>query len=616
MEADGYLDALLSLPRMWGAAVSRDGLWVAWTWAGIGPAADVYVAPTDGMSRPVRLTNTAEDTYLVSWTPDSRALLVEQDVAGNERAQLFRIDIDRPREMAPLTEPDPDYFMRGGQIHPDGRRLFYGINYDVAAGREIEPTWIYRHDLETGERTVLARPEKGGSGGPQLNAAGTHILYTRSDLDPAGSQVWLVDVDGREDREALNFGDDVKTGASWFPDGRRALVCTETTTHKKVGIWDREAETLRWIIDDPARNIEYAYVPFGGHHVVVGEVRHARTCASLYDLATGVEDPLPRVAGTLSPIAPAGGGEWIGVAYSSAQPTELVRFRPSELPDGEALSISRVWDRTSLTPGDFAAAHEMHWTSDDGLGVRGWLYRPEGQARGTVVHIHGGPTGHSADAINTQIQFFVRSGFAVLDPNYRGSTGFSLAYREAIRSCGWGGLEQDDIRSGIDALIEAGIAEPGKVGVTGTSYGGYSSWCQITRFGPELVAAAAPICGMTDLVVDYETTRPDLRPYSEEMMGGSPADVPERYHERSPINYVGDIRGRLLIVQGMRDPNVTPENVSAARAALDKAGVDYEVLAFDDEGHGIAKPRNQKTLCRRLLAFFREAFGGNVERRT
>ena len=258
----------------------------------------------------------------------------------------------------------------------------------------------------------------------------------------------------------------------------------------------------------------------------------------------------------------------------------------------------------------------MHWTSDDGLGVRGWLYRPEGQARGTVVHIHGGPTGHSADAINTQIQFFVRSGFAVLDPNYRGSTGFSLAYREAIRSCGWGGLEQDDIRSGIDALIEAGIAEPGKVGVTGTSYGGYSSWCQITRFGPELVAAAAPICGMTDLVVDYETTRPDLRPYSEEMMGGSPADVPERYHERSPINYVGDIRGRLLIVQGMRDPNVTPENVSAARAALDKAGVDYEVLAFDDEGHGIAKPRNQKTLCRRLLAFFREAFGGNVERRT
>ena len=78
---------------------------------------------------------------------------------------------------------------------------------------------------------------------------------------------------------------------------------------------------------------------------------------------------------------------------------------------------------------------------------------------------------------------------------------------------------------------------------------------------------------MTDLVVDYETTRPDLRPYSEEMLGGPPSQVPERYRERSPIHFVGNIRGRLLIVQGVRDPNVTPENVRAVQAALDAAKV-------------------------------------------
>jgi dipeptidyl aminopeptidase/acylaminoacyl peptidase len=157
-------------------------------------------------------------------------------------------------------------------------------------------------------------------------------------------------------------------------------------------------------------------------------------------------------------------------------------------------------------------------------------------------------------------------------------------------------------------LIQAGIALPGSVGVTGTSYGGYSSWCAITRWPPQIVAAAAPICGMTDLVVDYETTRPDLRPYSEEMMGGRPDQVPERYRERSPLHFVANITGRLLIVQGLQDPNVTPENVRVVRDALDQAGVPYEVLTFEDEGHGIGRPKNQKTLYLRLAEFFREAF--------
>ncbi|MBC8171780.1 MAG: S9 family peptidase, partial [Anaerolineae bacterium] len=201
-------------------------------------------------------------------------------------------------------------------------------------------------------------------------------------------------------------------------------------------------------------------------------------------------------------------------------------------------------------------------------------------------------------------QFFVRNGFNVLDPNYRGSTGFDMPFREAVKADGWGGREQDDIRTGIEALIAAGIAEHGKVGITGTSYGGYSSWCAITRFPPDIIAASAPICGMTDLVVDYETTRPDLRPYSEEMLGGRPDQIPAKYQERSPIHFVDQIQGRLLIVQGLQDPNVTPENVRAVTGALQNASIEYELLAFDDEGHGIIKPKNQQTLFVRLLEFF------------
>jgi dipeptidyl aminopeptidase/acylaminoacyl peptidase len=374
-----------------------------------------------------------------------------------------------------------------------------------------------------------------------------------------------------------------------------------------VGLWELD-RALRWLLDDPDRNVESVYVPYGSTQAVVVEVRNARGRASLLDVETGRETALPVVPGELIPLAPAGTGDWVASYCSSQQPDDLVRFSPDDPRPETFASLTRVWERTPLTPRDFARAEDFRWRSVDGLEIQGWLYRPSGTPRGTIVYIHGGPTAHSRDRINPQIQFFVAQGFNVLDPNYRGSTGFSRAYQEAIKEDGWGGREQDDIRAGIEALIRAGIAQPGTVGVTGTSYGGYSSWCAITRWPPQIVAAAAPICGMTDLVVDYETTRPDLRPYSEEMIGGRPDQVPERYRERSPLHVVANITGRLLIVQGLQDPNVTPENVRVVRAALDQAGVPYEILAFEDEGHGIGRPKNQKTLYLRLAEFFRAAF--------
>lgn len=616
MTPEVYLDALLALPAIFtrGSPVSGDRQWVAWTWRNMGPAADVFAAPTDGSAAPVRLTETPDNTIFVSWTPDSTGVMVAQDRGGDERFQLFRIDLAAPTVMHPLTEAGPNFFLRGGELHPNGRYLVYGANYDVETGEEIEPTWIYRHDLETGQRTVLAQPEKGGYIIPSLSSDGNLVLYSRVDRHPAGRQIWLVDIEGAADREIFSAGDDVKAHASWFPGAHKILLMVETGTHRKLGVLDlADADAgegqVVWLLDDPQRNIEDAYVPYGSDEIVIIEVAGARIRASLLDAATGRERPVTLDRGNLIPLAPYTPDVWIALTYSSTQPEDMVRFHVGDATLDRAVSISRVWEQTALTHEDFTPAEDYHWTSVDGLAIQGYLYRPQGRSTGAIVYVHGGPTAHSQDRINKQIQLYVRYGFTVLDPNYRGSTGFGLPFQQAIKEDGWGGREQVDIRAGIEHLIAEGLAEAGKVGITGTSYGGYSTWWAITHFPKAVVAAAAPICGMTDLVVDYENTRPDLRPYSEEMIGGSPDDIPERYAERSPIHFVEQIEGALLIVQGARDPNVSPENVRVVRAALDRAGIAYEMLSFEDEGHGISKPKNQKVLYLALLKFFTEAFG-------
>lgn len=600
-------------PVPWGAKVSPDGRWVAWAWAGLDVSADIYVAPTDGSVPPRRLTNTPQHTLLRSWAPDSRSLVVAENVGGNERDQLFRLELDRPNLPQPLTAPNPNHFIYGGQLHHDGRWLVYSANLDIDTGEEIQGSWIYRHDLITGERAPLLRRRRGEHYGPQLNRQGTLVLCHRHDRHPSGSQAWLVGIDGEEAREVLNLGDDRKVVASWHGDGRRILFLSETPTHEQVGLLDPDGGSLRWLVDDPARFVEAVLSSDEGSAVMLIEIESARLRASLLDLESGEEMPVRAGSGSLMPIAALPGGDWIGYHYGSTQPTDLVRITLNGAGPARLTSLSRVWDRTPLPATDFAPAEDFRWRSSDGLDIQGWLYRPAGRALGTVVWIHGGPTFHSEDEVNTAIQFLVATGFNVLDPNYRGSTGNGVPFREAIKEDGWGGREQDDIRTGIEALIAAGIAKPGRIAVCGVSYGGYSSWCAITRWPRELVAAAVPICGMTDLSADYEATElPHGRLYSEEMMGGAPQEAAELYRQRSPINFVDDIEGRLLIVHGMNDPNVTPVNTELAAAALDAAGIPYALLTFDDEGHGIWRRENRRVLFDRLARFVSETFDAAV----
>lgn len=596
-------------PVIWSPHVSADGRWLAWSWTGGTQTGNVWVVPTDGSVPPRRVTDGADHFYVNHVAADGSALILSQSIDSNEHDRLFYQDLARdvpPRALTPLQD---DHYVFGGTILDD--TIIYAADYDYAAGKTTSGSWIYRQNLKSGARQVLARTESVTAVAPEVSPKGDMVLYTRSDRHPAGIQLWLVASDGTGDREILNVGDGKKIAATWLGDDGEILVKVEADTYERVGILNPASGALRWLVDDPARGIESVLASHDGREVALIEYAGGRLQARLLDVATGEERSFGPPGRSLLPVAALPGGAWIAEAYDSRDAHDFVRLDP-----GATVPVNLTGTATlfGFSAGDFSPAKDYRWRSVDGREIQGWLYEPKGASRGLIVWVHGGPTWHSEDWVNPVIQFLAGAGFRVLDPNYRGSTGFGHEFREAIKVDGWGGREQQDIRAAIESLMAAGKAERGRIGVAGLSYGGYSSWFAITRFA-DLVDAAMPVCGMYELAIDYHATEmPHGRLYSEEMMGGTPEALPERYYNASPANFISNIRGRLLIVHGLADSNVSPENTRKACRELDLAGIPYDLLTFPDEGHGIYKAGNRQAWLERAASFFEAAFSSDTRK--
>jgi dipeptidyl aminopeptidase/acylaminoacyl peptidase len=591
------------VPDFWAPKLSKDGRWAAWTWTGPTEAGNVWLAPTDGSAPPRRVTDEPDHIYVRSFSPDARRLLLAQSEGSSEHDHLILLDLEGG-ERRPLTPRQDDHYVYGGAFTPDGRSILYAASWDDTTKSAIDGQRIYLHDLDAGTRRIVSAADSLDDQPLELSDDGRLVLYHRHERKPGGSQVWLLDLKTGEDREILNAGDGRKAYGSWLDD-RSILVWAESDTHDRIGILTLPDLELRWLVDDPKRSIDKAIAGADGRSVALLDFRQGALHATSMDVQIGGERRIEAPAHTLLPIAQLATGPWLCERYSSRAPHELVRFDPGT---GAMVEVSRTRDHLASADMRFTPAQPYRWRSSDGLEIAGWLYEPVGPSRGLIAHVHGGPTWHSEDWVYGSIQFLAAAGFTVLDPNYRGSTGYGRAFREAIKEDGWGGREQDDIRTGLESLVAAGKGRRGRVGVIGLSYGGYSAWCQITK-SSDLLNAAVPICGMYQLAIDYdETGMPHGRDYSEEMMGGTPAEQPERYFNASPANFIDRIKGRLMIVHGMRDTNVSPENTRAAIRDLDRAGIPYTVLTFDNEGHGINRAGNRELLLRRVAEFFAESF--------
>ena len=233
-----------------------------------------------------------------------------------------------------------------------------------------------------------------------------------------------------------------------------------------------------------------------------------------------------------------------------------------------------------------------------------------------VLLVHGGPWARDSWGFDHSVQLLTNRGYAVLQVDFRGSSGFGKAHMEAAIG-EFAGEMHDDLIDGVDWAVAQGYADPDRVAILGGSYGGYATLVGVT-FTPDRFAAAVDIVGVSDLA-NYMRTQPMfLRPAPADnwyRYVGDP-DIPEQEADmlaRSPISRSDEIRTPLMLFQGANDSRVVQAESDQIAEGLRARGVDIEYIVFDDEGHGFVHPKNLMTLFDSVERFLAEHLGGRIE---
>lgn len=260
----------------------------------------------------------------------------------------------------------------------------------------------------------------------------------------------------------------------------------------------------------------------------------------------------------------------------------------------------------------------IKFTSRDGLTIHGYLTLPkdvEPKNLPVVVNPHGGPWYRDSWGFNPEVQFLANRGYAVLQINFRGSTGYGRKFWEASFKQ-WGKKMQDDVTDGVNWLISQGIADPKRIGIYGGSYGGYTTLAGLT-FTPDLYACGVDYVGVSNLFSWMAAVPPYWKPYLEMIyeMVGHPEIDSLLLLEASPVFHVDKIKVPLLIAQGANDPRVPKAESDQMVEALQKKGIDVPYLVKDNEGHGFRNEENRFDFYRAMEEFLGKHLGGKVEMR-
>jgi dipeptidyl aminopeptidase/acylaminoacyl peptidase len=607
-----------------------------------GYASDLCLVPADG-GEPRRLITSDRRLCRPRWSPDGRQVAVLQDLGGGPQVTVLDVETLRTRQIT-----------REGAVtdlcwSPDGRHIAYcaaprgtdgaapriraysriPIRYDGLGLLEDEGPALYIVPVEGGpSRQVAAGPYTHVA--PRYSPDGRWLACARVEhyntYRRGGGEVWLVPATGGEGRViADGVGFHQGMALAWCPDSRRVLyvsshmMMTGRTPRLMVAHADGRAPASltdgfdRFVGHGPGSHTD---LRFGAGPVpVAASERQAYFCAG-----DGGAMPIFRVplgGGAVEPVTPPGrtcvaefslapSGRLAYTAMDDVHGDQVFSLDPGGLPRRLTEVGESYWRRVARAP-----MERFTLPLGEGLEAEGWICRPAAR-RGPVpaiLHIHGGPHLQFGYTLDFRHTLWTNAGWAVVFVNPPGSSGYGHAFAAAVRG-DWGGVDYPYQMAALDLCAERGWIRPDRLGVTGTSYGGFMTYTVLSR-------TERFRCGIVENGVSNLYTQALTSDNGANLMAqGRPApwDAPLDYLARSPIQHAGRIRTPLLIQHAEGDGRVTIDQSEQMFTALRHLGRDVELVRYPYDPHFFSlmgRPSNRVELMRRQLAWFRRHLDGS-----
>lgn len=530
---------------------SPTGDWLAYTLApGGGMNTQVYLVKPDGSGQK-RLTRGGKETNrFFGWTHDGLRLALGTNTRTASAIDAYLTD---PATGASDLVVQNDAIATLEDVSRD--RAFGLVSRLVGRGDNN----LYLVDLKTKKETLLTPHTGPGS--------------FAGELSPDGKIVYL---ESNKDRDLAAFAR-VRLAADGVPGPIEVLAAREDA--ELDGFTIDEQGTRAALVWNVAGKSELSFVELPSGAMKKGPILPAELIGAMRFSKDGKQ-----LAITLS---------------GAAAPPDVWVL---DLPTGRLRQVTQV-PHVGVDLAQLVRPELVSFKAHDGLELSGWLFRPKGQngPGAYVISYHGGPEGQERPAFRADYQALLLAGIGVFAPNVRGSSGFGKRFVNLDNGeLRFNGLK--DIKSCVDYLVSAKIADPARIGITGGSYGGYMTLAGMTEY-PELFAAGADLFGMVNFFTFFEHTEPWMAAISTTEYG-DPKTQADLLRALSPLAKLDRIRAPLMVQHGANDTNVPVVEAEQVVDNLKKRGVPVEYILFPDEGHGWRKIPNRVRSTVTLVEFF------------
>jgi dipeptidyl aminopeptidase/acylaminoacyl peptidase len=625
---DARVEKNLSIEKLYmtrqvsGSTWSPDGKTVAFI-SNLSGRNNLWLVPSDG-GWPMQLTVSEERQAQPTWSPDGKWIAYISDYDGDEQWDIFLVspktgqvvNLTNTREVA---EENPTW-------SPDGRYLAYMVKPRTSSVFEID---VYDTLMRDVKHLTTDTAKDRMNVAPIWSADGTFIVYTQEQSKGTDSNIFVVDVaSGQSTLLTPHSGEQTYSANDVSPDGKSVLITSNAGNgYDNVGLLDIASRKIRWLTQDKWEVSGESFSSDGKLLTYAANV-DGNTDIYLYDIALGKAHalPLPKgvnyVAGRPSPFTRDGsrmlyshmgptapGDLWVydisgQVAKSKTNSTRAGAPAPHDQSSSYQLTYSLVGGVRSE---DMVEPYLVHYPSRDGKWtISALVYVPYNLPRNgehpAIVYVHGGPTAQTTNTFNRFVQYMVNQGYIVIAPNYRGSTGYGREFQQA-NLFDMGGGDLQDVLAAADWIKQTGYVDPKKLILMGGSYGGYLTMMGVTK-APEVWAAGIPIVPFVNWFTEIQNEDPVLQQSDLATMGDLVKNK-ALYEDRSPINFVDQIRAPLYLLAGGNDPRCPKEEAQQVVDAVKKRGGVVELKVYENEGHGFSKVENQIDAYKRVADFLK-----------